>query len=429
MTMDREGNTLYAGTDDGRLVRWQLDEKGDVANREVVRAFPDGRGHHGAGPGARRRVAGRGRRQGRTDHLVAGQRRRHAQAPGDSSASAARRAPSARFCPPAETSRSLSLDDGRRRASRPHDQRAALACRLRVRHRRDARCAQVALGPRGDALLGLDAAGTLTAWQIDSGCPEISFKTLFGKVLYEGYDQPEYVWQTTGGEDFEPKFSLVPLIFGTLKGTFYAMFFAVPLALFGAMYVSYFTTPGFRRTIKPVVEIMATVPSVVIGFLIALWLAPIIERWILAFFASLVAVPATFVVFMVVWQLVRRFDWAQAGGERLRVPGGAAGAAAGRRHCRVLWRRRWKRWLFRRQLPAVALPRAAGHAVRPAKQHHHRLRPGLHGDSDHLLDCRRLALERSVQHDGGVDGRRGEPLADAVARRAAVGQSRASSPR
>ena len=182
---------------------------------------------------------------------------------------------------------------------------------LSIASEQDRPLRQVALGPRGDALLGLDASGTLTAWQIDGGCPEISLKTLFGKVLYEGYDTPEYVWQTTGGEDFEPKYSLVPLMFGTLKGTFYAMLFAVPLALFGAMYVSYFTTPGFRRTIKPVVEIMATVPSVVIGFLIALWLAPIIERWILAFFTSLIAVPATFVVFMALWQLLRRFDWAR----------------------------------------------------------------------------------------------------------------------
>ena len=133
---------------------------------------------------------------------------------------------------------------------------------------------QVALGPRGDALLALDAAGTLTAWQIEGGCPEISFKTLFGKVFYEGYDRPEYVWQTTGGEDFEPKLSLVPLLFGTLKGTFYAMLLAVPLALFGAMYVSYFTTPELRGAIKPAIEIMASVPSVVIGFLVALVAGP-----------------------------------------------------------------------------------------------------------------------------------------------------------
>ena len=86
---------------------------------------------------------------------------------------------------------------------------------------------QVALGPRGDALLALDGDGQLTAWQIEGGCPEISFQTLFGKVFYEGYDRPEYVWQTTGGEDFEPKLSLVPLLFGTLKGTFYAMLLAV----------------------------------------------------------------------------------------------------------------------------------------------------------------------------------------------------------
>ncbi len=169
----------------------------------------------------------------------------------------------------------------------------------------------MALGPRGDALLALDASGALTVWRIDGGCPEISLKTLFGKVLYEGYDKPEYVWQSGGGEEFEPKYSLVPLISGTLKGTFYAMLFAVPLALFGAIYVSYFTTPAYRRMIKPVVEIMASVPSVVIGFLIALWLAPIIERWILAFFLSLIAVPATFVLFMGLWQLIRRFDWAR----------------------------------------------------------------------------------------------------------------------
>ncbi len=74
------------------------------------------------------------------------------------------------------------------------------------------------------------------------------------------------------------------------------MLFAVPLALVRSRCTSATSPrPAFRRTIKPVVEIMATVPSVVIGFLIALWLAPIVERWILALFVSLIAVPATFV--------------------------------------------------------------------------------------------------------------------------------------
>ena len=308
MTMDREGSTLYAGTDDGRLVRWQLDEKGEVAHREVVRAFADGRaitalalvlgdvslavGDAKGGLTTWSPVNADGTRKLRAIHQLQPHQ------------SAIRE-----ILPSGRNKSILSLsDDGVVHLDHMTSERHLLSIALR---RKSSPLRQVALGPRGDALLGLDASGTLTAWQIDGGCPEISLKTLFGKVLYEGYDTPDYVWQTTGGEDFEPKFSLVPLVFGTLKGTFYAMFFAVPLALFGAMYVSYFTTPGFRRTIKPVVEIMATVPSVVIGFLIALWLAPIIERWILAFFTSLIAVPATFVVFMAVWQLLRRFDWAR----------------------------------------------------------------------------------------------------------------------
>jgi phosphate transport system permease protein len=89
------------------------------------------------------------------------------------------------------------------------------------------------------------------------------------------------------------------------------MLLAVPLALLGAIYTSYFTTPGFKQAIKPTVEIMAAVPSVVLGFLVALWLAPIVERWILGVFLAFVTLPATLVAFLAVWQLVRRQNWAK----------------------------------------------------------------------------------------------------------------------
>ncbi|MCY2987455.1 MAG: ABC transporter permease subunit, partial [Planctomycetota bacterium] len=78
-----------------------------------------------------------------------------------------------------------------------------------------------------------------------------------------------------------------------------------------AVYTAHFTTPTFKGVIKPTVEIMAAVPSVVLGFLMALWLAPLVERWILAVFVALVTVPAVFVGFMLIWQIVRRFDWAK----------------------------------------------------------------------------------------------------------------------
>lgn len=307
MALDHEGDTLYAGTDDGRLIRWLLDEEGEVAQREVVRAFADGRavtalalvlGDVSLAVGDETGeltvwfpVNADGTRKLRLIHRL----RSH-------------QSPIREIVPSGRTKSLVSLgDDGTIHLDHMTSERDLLSIVPDGKHP----LRQIAIGPRGDALLGLDDSGELTAWHIDGGCPAISLKTLFGKVHYEGYEKPEHVWQTTGGEDFEPKYGLIPLIFGTLKGTFYAMFFAAPIALFGAIYVSYFTTPGFRKTIKPVVEIMATVPSVVIGFLIALWLAPILEQWILAFFVSLVAVPATFAVFMVFWQLIRRFDWAR----------------------------------------------------------------------------------------------------------------------
>ena len=155
-----------------------------------------------------------------------------------------------------------------------------------------------ALSPRGDLILAQDAGGALRSWILDAPHPEISARVLWGKVHYEGYPRPEYVWQSSGGtDDFEPKLSLVPLVFGTLKGTLYAMLFALPLAILAALYTSQFATPRLRDTIKPLVEIMAALPSVVLGFLAGLVLAPLFERSaisvvLLPLFALLVALAA-----------------------------------------------------------------------------------------------------------------------------------------
>ena len=141
------------------------------------------------------------------------------------------------------------------------------------------------------AFLGDDSK--IHLFTLDDPHPESSLKALFGKVWYEGYPEPAYEWQSTGGTDeFEPKLSMVPLIFGTLKGTFYAMLFAVPIAIAAALYTSQFATPGMRVVIKPVMEIMATLPSVVLGFLAALWLAPLIENRIPSLLVCAIVIPA-----------------------------------------------------------------------------------------------------------------------------------------
>ena len=134
-----------------------------------------------------------------------------------------------------------------------------------------------AYSPKGDAAV-LAGEGQLAEIAIANPHPEVTWKSLFGKVWYEGYERPEHVWQSSGGsDDFEPKLSLTPLLAGTLKGTFYSLLLAIPLGVFGAMYASQFMHPSYKRYLKPMIEIMASLPSVVLGFLAGLWLAPRVE--------------------------------------------------------------------------------------------------------------------------------------------------------
>ncbi|HZM15489.1 MAG TPA: ABC transporter permease subunit [Candidatus Krumholzibacteria bacterium] len=161
--------------------------------------------------------------------------------------------------------------------------------------------------PRGDGLVGLDAAGRAHVWGVHNPHPEASMSALFGKVWYEGYAAPAHVWQSTGGsDDFEPKLSLVPLFAGTLKGTLYAMLFSVPLAILGALYLSQLATPALRNLVKPAVELMAAVPSVVVGFLAALWLAPLLEAHLAAWGTAVLFLPLGLAAALGAWMLLPR---------------------------------------------------------------------------------------------------------------------------
>jgi phosphate transport system permease protein len=139
--------------------------------------------------------------------------------------------------------------------------------------------AALAYGPKGNALVALGVSGTVAAWELKNPHPEVTLQALFGRVPYEGYKEPEFVWQSTGGtDDVEAKLGLAPLIYGTLKGTSYALLIAVPLALLAALHVSQFMHPSLKATVKPVIEVMAALPSVVLGFIAGLWLAPRVEQ-------------------------------------------------------------------------------------------------------------------------------------------------------
>jgi len=161
--------------------------------------------------------------------------------------------------------------------------------------------------PKGDGLLVARGDGSLARYEVEAPHPEVSWRALFGKVWYEGYGRPEYVWQSTGAtNDFETKFSLVPLVFGTLKGTFYALLFAIPLAVMGALYTSQFVHPDIRGRIKPTVEVMAALPSVVIGFVAGLYLAPLVERYVVPLLLMMVIMPVAGTAGVLLWAYLPR---------------------------------------------------------------------------------------------------------------------------
>ena len=165
--------------------------------------------------------------------------------------------------------------------------------------------AAVVVAPKSDAVLAADGQGVVAQWQVHNPHPEVTLKTLFGKIWYEGYSQPAWVWQSTGGtDDFESKMSLTPLIFGTIKGTLYALLFAVPMALLAALYVSEFMHPSVKAYVKPVVEIMAALPSVVLGFLAGLWLAPVLEPIVPGLFFIPLVLPVVILIAYCGWRLL-----------------------------------------------------------------------------------------------------------------------------
>ena len=85
----------------------------------------------------------------------------------------------------------------------------------------DAEITQLAWSARAQHLLAVDKNNKMYFYQVHNEYPEVSWDVLWGKVWYEGYDEPDYIWQSSAStNEFEPKFSLVPLSFGTIKAAF-----------------------------------------------------------------------------------------------------------------------------------------------------------------------------------------------------------------
>ncbi len=160
----------------------------------------------------------------------------------------------------------------------------------------------IGMTPRADVVLFKTQNKAPLSYAIDNEHPEVSMTSLWSKVWYEHYQKPEYIWQSSSANnDNEPKFSLMPLTFGTLKAAFYAMLVAVPLALCGAIFTAYFMAPRLRTVVKPTIELMEALPTVILGFLAGLWLAPLMEANLPGVTSILILTPTLILLTALIW--------------------------------------------------------------------------------------------------------------------------------
>ena len=163
-----------------------------------------------------------------------------------------------------------------------------------------------ALDVRDQTVLSMNAEGGLSLWSLEAPYPEGGWRAFFGKIRYEGYQEPQYLWQSSAAtDDAEPKLSFIPLVFGTLKATFYGMLFAAPLGVISALYASQLMESRLRNIIKPMFELMDAVPTVILGFLAAFWLAPLVEARLSGMLITLGLLPPFILVLL---QLLTKLD-------------------------------------------------------------------------------------------------------------------------
>ena len=98
-------------------------------------------------------------------------------------------------------------------------------------------------------------------------------ETIYAPSLRAFFSADPPVWQPTSDV---PKLSLIPILLGTLKVTLVGLLFACPIGVSAALFSSEFAPPKLREVLKPVIELLAGIPSVVMGFfaliVLATWL-------------------------------------------------------------------------------------------------------------------------------------------------------------
>lgn len=103
---------------------------------------------------------------------------------------------------------------------------------------------------------------------------EASLSKMFLPQVVRANRPPAFVWQPVSSV---PKVSMIPLFIGTLKTTLVSMVVAVPVGVAGALFAAEFAPRRLREILKPTIELLAGIPSVVLGFFALMVLASFLQ--------------------------------------------------------------------------------------------------------------------------------------------------------
>ena len=103
---------------------------------------------------------------------------------------------------------------------------------------------------------------------------EASLSKMFLPQVARAGRPATFTWQPVSNI---PKVSMIPLFIGTLKTTAVSMLVAVPVGVFGALYAAEFAPRRLRELLKPVIELLAGIPSVVLGFFALMVMATFLQ--------------------------------------------------------------------------------------------------------------------------------------------------------
>ena len=108
----------------------------------------------------------------------------------------------------------------------------------------------------------------------DAGVNTTAWRYLIFPYQWSGYDKPEFIWQPVGQIQ---KYNIIPLLIGSLKVSLVALLFAVPIAIGAAIYVSQLAHAKAKEILKPAIELLSGIPSVVLGFFALIVMASFLQ--------------------------------------------------------------------------------------------------------------------------------------------------------